>query len=47
MAGLETYWYRTSPLHLILLPISWLFGALAALRRSLYRTHILSSYRNT
>ena len=45
MAGLETYWYRTSPLHLILLPISWLFGALAALRRSLYRTHILSSYR--
>ncbi|MDP1592858.1 MAG: tetraacyldisaccharide 4'-kinase [Gallionella sp.] len=45
MAGLETYWYRTSPLHLILLPISWLFGALAAWRRSLYRTHILSSYR--
>lgn len=45
MAGLETYWYRTSPLHLILLPISWLFGALSALRRLLYRSHLLKSYR--
>jgi len=45
MAGLETYWYRNSPLHLILLPISWLFGALAAVRRTLYRMHILSSYK--
>lgn len=45
MAGLETYWYRRSPLHLILIPVSWLFGALAALRRALYRCHILKSYR--
>ncbi|MDO9013018.1 MAG: tetraacyldisaccharide 4'-kinase [Gallionella sp.] len=45
MAGLEAYWYRNSPLHLILLPASWLFGALAALRRALYRMHILSSYQ--
>ncbi len=47
MTGLETYWYRTSPLHLILLPISWLFGALAALRRMLYRTHMLKSFKLT
>ena len=45
MAGLESYWYRRSPLHLILLPVSWLFRALAALRRMLYRSHILNSYR--
>ncbi|MCX7194253.1 MAG: tetraacyldisaccharide 4'-kinase [Proteobacteria bacterium] len=45
MTGLESYWYRISPLHLILLPASWLFRALAALRRLLYRSHILKSYR--
>jgi tetraacyldisaccharide 4'-kinase len=45
MAGIETYWYRYSPLHLILLPASWLFGALSALRRFLYWHHILKSYR--
>jgi tetraacyldisaccharide 4'-kinase len=45
MAGLETYWYRRSPLHLVLIPVSWLFGALAALRRLLYRCHLLKSYR--
>jgi tetraacyldisaccharide 4'-kinase len=45
MAGLETYWYRISPAHLILLPASWLFGALAALRRVLYRSRILKSFK--
>lgn len=45
MAGLETHWYRNSALQLILLPASWLFGALVALRRALYRSHILTSYR--
>ena len=45
MAGLEQYWYRRSPLHLILLPISWLFRCLSALRRTLYHSHILKSYR--
>jgi len=45
MSGLESYWYRTCPLHLILIPASWLFGALAALRRWLYRRHILKRYR--
>ncbi len=45
MTGLEQYWYRTSPAHLILLPASWLFGALSALRRFLYRSHILESFK--
>lgn len=45
MAGIETYWYRTSPAHLILLPASWLFGVLAALRRALYRSSLLKSSR--
>jgi len=45
MPGLETYWYRISPAHLFLLPLSWLFRALSALRRLLYRTRILKSYR--
>ncbi|MDD4929877.1 MAG: tetraacyldisaccharide 4'-kinase [Gallionella sp.] len=45
MAGLEQYWYRKSPLHLILRPASWLFGWLSAIRRALYRRHILDSYR--
>jgi len=45
MPGLETYWYRLSPAHVILLPVSWLFGALAALRRCLYRSRILTSHR--
>ena len=45
MAGLETYWYRKSPLHLILLPVSGLFGALAGLRRMLYRSRILKSFQ--
>jgi len=45
MAGLETYWYRISPVHLILLPASWLFGALSALRRVLYHSRILSAFK--
>ena len=45
MTGLEYYWYRKSPLHLILLPVSWLFRALSALRRLLYRRRILQSFR--
>jgi tetraacyldisaccharide 4'-kinase len=45
MAGLESYWYRYSPLHLLLIPASWLFGALSAVRRLLYRSRILSSFK--
>jgi tetraacyldisaccharide 4'-kinase len=40
MRWLEQYWYRISPLHLVLWPLSVLFTALAALRRLLYRTGV-------
>ena len=45
MSGLERHWYRLTPLHLILIPASLLFGLLAALRRTLYRTGLLHSER--
>ena len=41
--GLQQYWYRTTPLHLILLPLSFIFRLLAATRRALYRCGILAS----
>ncbi len=43
--SLPDYWHRRHPLHILLLPISWLFGALAAARRFLYRVEILKSVR--
>lgn len=43
MNGLEQRWYRITPLHLLLFPLSLLFGALAALRRMAYRTGLFSS----
>ncbi|MDH2918049.1 MAG: tetraacyldisaccharide 4'-kinase [Sideroxydans sp.] len=42
MFDLQRHWYRITPLHIILLPVSWLFGALAATRRILFRTGIFS-----
>ncbi len=45
MRWLESYWYRLSPLHLVLWPLSVLFGALAALRRGLYRAGLLKRTR--
>ena len=45
MTGLEQYWYRLSPLHLILLPISLFFCALSSLRRLLYRIRVFKSFR--
>jgi len=41
----ERLWYRLSPWHLLLLPLSALFRLLAAARRGLYRSGILPSYR--
>jgi tetraacyldisaccharide 4'-kinase len=38
---LEQQWYRWTPWHLLLLPVALLFGAAAALRRSLYRLGLL------
>lgn len=43
MQGLQRYWYRITPLHLILVPLSLLFFLLSAARRVLYRTGALSS----
>src|SRR5258706_8201225 len=45
MHWLEAYWYRLSPLHLVLWPFSVLFGAAAALRRHCYRAGLLASAR--
>ncbi|MDD2775256.1 MAG: tetraacyldisaccharide 4'-kinase [Gallionella sp.] len=42
---LPDFWHRRHPLHLLLLPIGWLFGALAGVRRVLYRTGIFKSVR--
>ncbi len=43
MHWLERHWYRITPLHLILLPISFIFRLLAGIRRTLYRSGILPS----
>lgn len=43
MFDLQYHWYRITPLHLLLLPLSLLFRALATLRRTLYRSRILTS----
>lgn len=40
---LQNHWYRITRLQLILFPISLVFRALVAMRRVLYRDHILSS----
>lgn len=45
MRWLESYWYRVSPLHLALWPLSVLFAMFAAVRRLLYRTGLASSTR--
>ena len=37
MNGLESLWYRNSPLSLLLMPLSWLFCAVALCRRWAYR----------
>ena len=45
MARLENYWYRITPLHLILFPVSLLIHLLVALRRALFRSGILTSQK--
>jgi tetraacyldisaccharide 4'-kinase len=42
---LQNYWYRITPLHLILFPISLAFRVLVALRRAMYRNGMLTSER--
>jgi tetraacyldisaccharide 4'-kinase len=45
MERLQHHWYRLSPLHLLLFPLSLVFRALAASRRALYRSGLLASVR--
>jgi tetraacyldisaccharide 4'-kinase len=45
MERLQYHWYRLTPLHLLLYPLSLLFRLLAALRRTLYHNGILSAER--
>ena len=45
MHWLQHHWYRITPLHLILIPISLLFRLLVALRRALYRNGILPGHK--
>jgi len=43
--GLESHWYRKTPLTLLLLPLSWLFCAVALGRRWAYRAGLLKTVR--
>ncbi len=45
MKTLDAYWYSQNPLAWILLPVSWLYCSLVLLRRFLYRTGLLKSYK--
>jgi tetraacyldisaccharide 4'-kinase len=45
MERLQHHWYHLSPLHLLLFPFSLIFRTLAALRRVLYRSGILTSIK--
>ena len=42
---LQQQWYRSGPAQLALLPLSWLFGFLASMRRLAYRMGLLRSYK--
>jgi tetraacyldisaccharide 4'-kinase len=44
-AGLQGHWYRISPLHLLLLPLSLLFNFIISVRRQLFRHGLLSSVK--
>ena len=43
MRVLEHFWYRVRPGHLILYPLRLIFGTVAAVRRTLYRSGWLHS----
>jgi tetraacyldisaccharide 4'-kinase len=45
MHWLERHWYRITPLHILLLPVSLIFRVLVALRRRLYCHGVLSSVK--
>lgn len=43
MQWLQEYWYRTTLLHIALLPVSFIFYILVTIRRAFYHTGILTS----
>ena len=43
MHWLQNHWYRITPLHLILFPVSLFFRGLVAFRRAAYRNQVFSS----
>ncbi len=45
MERLQQHWYRITPLHLLLYPLSLIFRLLAALRRTLFRCGLLASVK--
>jgi len=44
MKRLDQYWYSQNPLAWLLLPLSWLFCAVAGLRRLMYQKRLLTAY---
>ena len=46
MKSLDQYWYESSFIPWLLLPLSWLYCLIAIIRRKLYRLNILKSYRS-
>jgi tetraacyldisaccharide 4'-kinase len=44
MKRLDQYWYSQNPLAWLLLPLSWLFCAVAVLRRLMYQKRLLAAY---
>jgi len=45
MSGLQRHWYRLTPLHFILFPLSLIFRLLVATRRWLYRSKMFKSFK--
>jgi tetraacyldisaccharide 4'-kinase len=45
MNGIDRHWYKRGPVSYLLLPVSWLFCSVVAIRRSCYRLALLKSYR--
>ena len=44
-AWLQRQWYRIGVWHLVLIPVSWLFGLFVLIRRYCYRIRLFRSYK--
>jgi tetraacyldisaccharide 4'-kinase len=47
MKSLDHYWYTSSIITWLLLPLSWLYCLIAVIRRKLYRSNFLNSYSSS